>query len=385
MLAPKKARIWYLLEWDDRDKCLLLAVGFALLQLCYWLLIEVAAQNQAFAAEYLSATGLVTTRWVCVLCELLWLALVAWGWWLRQRHIRSPLYVTATLYLICIPLIATGHMMGLYNPVLGVMLLGGSLTGCILFDFRRIAGPFVLATSLVLLLAFMTITQQLEYAPLMKQLPVNKDSISALWVLLMFGISLPFVATAFLVTHLLLARWKEREEMAIQLALVDTLTKLPNRRSFFEQTERQLARAARKGLSVAVVMMDLDHFKNTNDSWGHAAGDKVLKKIGEQLPTKLRQGDLVGRIGGEEFAILLADTAADTTQDVIERCRKAVEAMDIVIDSGKHIHITASFGICYAERVENADLEPLLAKADKALYQAKDAGRNCVKSIIITA
>ncbi|MBK8481338.1 MAG: diguanylate cyclase [Proteobacteria bacterium] len=159
------------------------------------------------------------------------------------------------------------------------------------------------------------------------------------------------------------------------LATTDGLTGLLNRTHFFHLAEQELRRCRRLGGPVSVLMVDVDHFKRINDRYGHQAGDLVLARVGECLKTKIREMDLVGRYGGEEFAALLPQTPPPLAREVGERIRRTIEALSIMVD-GQTIPVTLSVGV--AGRAQPDDLPALLRQADAALYQAKSAGRNRV-------
>jgi diguanylate cyclase (GGDEF)-like protein/PAS domain S-box-containing protein len=170
----------------------------------------------------------------------------------------------------------------------------------------------------------------------------------------------------------------ERKHMELELqrlATIDALTGAYNRRFFMEMAEKDLARVRRYGFSLSLVMFDLDHFKNINDTHGHGAGDQVLSRTGNLALEHLRQSDYLGRLGGEEFAVLLVDCNLEQAGNVAQRLRQAIEAVEVV-QEGKTIRFTASFGAAEIQKAE--DLAGLLARADEALYQAKNSGRNRV-------
>jgi len=171
----------------------------------------------------------------------------------------------------------------------------------------------------------------------------------------------------------------EIEEVS-RRARTDALTGLPNRRAFNEQLETLLAQADRFGHAVSLIMVDLDHFKTVNDTWGHEAGDIVLRAIAETLQEGVRTVDVCARFGGEEIAILLPQTALVGASELADRLRKAVETRPIHA-LGNEIKVTVSCGVaCYPDGVLTK--EALFAAADRALYDAKHAGRNCVKSAV---
>jgi diguanylate cyclase (GGDEF)-like protein len=157
-------------------------------------------------------------------------------------------------------------------------------------------------------------------------------------------------------------------------ATVDGLTQLPNRRFWFEQSQRILALAERAAQPHAVLLMDADHFKQINDSYGHDVGDRVLLAIGQILQQAVRKSDLVGRYGGEEFVMLLPETDAPTALQIAERIRQSVAEQSLVI--GEHrLTVTISLGVTTTDG-QPLNLAALLHQADQALYAAKRAGRN---------
>ena len=158
----------------------------------------------------------------------------------------------------------------------------------------------------------------------------------------------------------------------------DPLTGLGNRRYLDERLAQALAETDRFGQPTALILVDIDHFKRVNDSWGHEAGDHVLKKVARLLTDGVREVDTCVRFGGEEIAILLPQTSVTGAVDVADRLRRTLAARPLFFQS-QEIPVTASFGVCaYPEAA--ATHEALLTEADRALYEAKHAGRNCVRS-----
>jgi len=159
------------------------------------------------------------------------------------------------------------------------------------------------------------------------------------------------------------------------LALTDSLTGLPNRRAVEHWAIRELNGAARHGFPFWVVMADLDHFKSVNDTYGHETGDRVLKKFAELLRANTRSSNICGRLGGEEFTMVLAHVAKEGVRIAIERLRQAFEAEHFVAGSST-FHASASFGISGFQGKKAPEFSQLLRDADAALYAAKRGGRN---------
>lgn len=165
-----------------------------------------------------------------------------------------------------------------------------------------------------------------------------------------------------------------------ELSSLDSLTRLLNHRAILERLEEELARATRRGHTVAVALCDVDHFKAVNDTHGHLAGDAVLRAAAQLFRQLLRASDAVGRYGGEEFLLVLPETNLEAARHTADRLRAALEKQAVPVASGQKVHITASFGVASSGEVVGA-LTPdaLVALADMRLYQAKASGRNCVK------
>lgn len=162
------------------------------------------------------------------------------------------------------------------------------------------------------------------------------------------------------------------------LSITDGLTGLYNRRHFFEEAEKEVERAQRYRRPVAAIMLDVDFFKRVNDTHGHAAGDEVLRKIATCCRSEVRELDILGRYGGEEFAILLTESDIEQACQVAERLRARIEAFPFDV-KGVSLGLTASLGV--AELKDAESVESLLDQADQALYIAKQEGRNRVVRI----
>lgn len=171
--------------------------------------------------------------------------------------------------------------------------------------------------------------------------------------------------------------YDEQDRLA-ELSLVDALTGLPNRRRFDDGLRREWARARRSGDGLALLMIDIDHFKMLNDSYGHPVGDQRLRAVGGALAaTVSRGGDLVARYGGEEFAAILPATSLVQAQSLAEAMRAAVQNLTLASPAPAGF-VTVSIGVGHVDQVDDGAADMLVASADAALYAAKDGGRNRV-------
>ncbi|MDP4300676.1 GGDEF domain-containing protein [Leptothrix discophora] len=171
-------------------------------------------------------------------------------------------------------------------------------------------------------------------------------------------------------------RMREAIERLRQLSQHDTLTGALNARAYYEQGDRLILASRRVGQPCSLLFVDLDHFKAVNDTLGHAAGDAVLRAVAERITATVRRSDLVGRIGGEEFSVLLPHTDAGQALVLAEKLRAAVEAMPTPI-AGRALRVTASIGVSIGREADESILE-IQQRADRAMYQAKAMGRNRV-------
>lgn len=161
------------------------------------------------------------------------------------------------------------------------------------------------------------------------------------------------------------------------LAMVDELTGLKNRRSFFDAIDSVIAASRRRGKPVSVAMLDVDHFKDVNDTYGHSVGDVVLREISKRIEDTLRQEQIVGRVGGDEFVVLLPDTTPQQALVAIERVRKAIDDRTVEVTGAMPVHVSVCGGI--SSLADGMPVTLAIQQADKAMYRAKALGRNRVE------
>ncbi len=171
-------------------------------------------------------------------------------------------------------------------------------------------------------------------------------------------------------------RTKQLQDLLIERAHLDPLTGLPNRRALEERLHQEWNRRQRHGSALALVMADVDRFKQVNDTYGHGVGDQVLREVGQVIAQQCRDVDLPVRFGGEEFAIVVPEATASGAACLAERCRAQIADLRLTLNGGV-LRPSASFGV--ADATELASPRALLERADQALYAAKRNGRNRVE------
>lgn len=179
------------------------------------------------------------------------------------------------------------------------------------------------------------------------------------------------------------AQLREVSQELDRLARTDVLTGVANRRSLFDLMGVEFRRSRRYGRELSVLMIDLDHFKQVNDRWGHPLGDDVLREMAYLILRDIRESDILGRYGGEEFAVILPEAGAEQAIIVGEKLRRAVEVHEFRLAAEPAlnqppVHLTISIGVASTPVEENQDEVELLSRADQALYEAKRTGRNRV-------
>jgi len=187
------------------------------------------------------------------------------------------------------------------------------------------------------------------------------------------------VLTALLAAALAVLFWRQvvNTRRMRAMAMTDELTRLPNRRNILAVAENAFVESQRSHKPMSVIAFDIDHFKRINDTWGHAAGDDVLRNVARTCRMALRPSDSVGRTGGEEFLVVLRDTSASQAIEVAERLRAAVERLEFAtIESG--LRVTISLGV--QSRTAQRSIDAMIGEADELLYRAKSGGRNRVAS-----
>ncbi|KPP96904.1 sensor domain-containing diguanylate cyclase [Marinobacter sp. HL-58] len=274
----------------------------------------------------------------------------------RTPHLQAWIYTylvtgfTFALFIMLVPEASvTAFVWVLMMPVLAYLLLGKK-------EGFLLSAPFMVA-------GCVTFYFHLEFI-------ANAGTmIDLLNMVLCAALMLGFI-------HLYETRREEAEQRLVTLAQTDVLTGLANRASFQNSLGRTIAESARSGTGFALVIMDIDHFKLVNDTMGHDAGDHVLRNISQRLTERLRTTDSVGRLGGEEFGLILRDVKPEDSFELMDELRQRIA--DNRLHYGEAvIRVTASFGIAHYPE-HGTEAETLFRVADHCLYSGKRAGRNTV-------
>jgi diguanylate cyclase (GGDEF)-like protein len=204
-------------------------------------------------------------------------------------------------------------------------------------------------------------------------------------VLVTFAISVNALTMVFALPFVTLLQRSLRHNQLVNASRIDSKTGLLNAGTWEREATAEVARAVRTRTPLALALVDIDHFKSVNDTFGHLAGDRALKAVARTFQLFLREYDLIGRFGGEEFALLLPHTSALDAYGIAERIRDhiAISPLDMGdLPDGRHVRVTVSIGVAALgapwDTLTGSQITDLLAAADRALYQAKRAGRNQV-------
>ena len=290
----------------------------------------------------------------------------------QQRWVEKFMPMLS-VQLFTLVLLIHGYFVGSFSPATMVGYVGWACVGLILFDRKIIYCALAPATIVLLLLNYLSTFAGLPYAPLFNMEPMNQTVMHPFWVMSMFFFLVPLMLVCLFLFEILLSQWRTREATIEKFSRLDPLTNLMNRRSIANQLEQ--LHQQRKAL-YSVVLLDLDHFKHINDNYGHDMGDQVLIQVAECLAQHVREQDMIGRFGGEEFILFLPNTTTEQAQHVAERCRIALTELNFVYEQ-QPFSISASFGISSSQNA--SEPQQIIRQADQALYAVKTAGRNQVQ------
>lgn len=320
--------------------------------------------------------ALRTTTILAVVVLLFWMGFYGWT---RQFYVHDGNKNSRLLLFTIAAHILTGtavcYALGPYTAVSGLITVAALLLGMVLLERRWLwmaVGGWLLSMSL------MHVASRAGVLPFLSLFEVSfeQSDIAQVAAERAVAAALIYIPLAVIMDHLI-SVWRQDERSLSEAAQFDSLTGAYTRGFAMSVMERAVLKAGRDGVPLAVLMLDLDHFKRINDAHGHARGDLVLQQTTRAMQSALRAGDLVGRFGGEEFVVLLPGADLEQAMGAAERCRAAVQEMKI--PNAPYLEVTASVGVAAFPEHGEA-LDALLKASDTAMYKAKANGRNRIES-----
>ncbi|MDX1802933.1 MAG: GGDEF domain-containing protein [Alcanivorax sp.] len=364
------------LDWPHIDRMILLAtlvlisplaIGGGLLMVYhYW-------------PQWLNPGVARGMMWLLAGHGLLLLGFIGTALWRRQHKSRWSLMETVIIFSYLLVTLIGSWLSGTqFSAGLLLLLLGVNIASPFA-SIHKLKRAYALVYVALAVFIYMQVSGDFRHAPLFAKPPYQADGTP---VTFWFVFQVALTVALLLILYIGLRateRWGNRESLYREMSTVDGLTRLTNRRCFIERGESEINRTQRSpSARLSCIMLDIDHFKNINDTHGHAAGDAVLVKVSQIMMANARQYDEVGRYGGEEFAILLPDTSLEQAQKVAERLRARIAAAQVTVEDGRELTVTASFGVAGYPSAAVDNMNDLLKAADTALYDAKHNGRNRV-------
>lgn len=369
------------MDWQAIDRFILLASLVLLAPVGFGGMLWATDQ---LAPEYLNQTLVPYLLWLYGTHAIILTGLILEAFRRRRDTDDWPLFENFIIGSYIIVVMLTAYLTGThFTEGLLLIFLGVNIT-CTLANVNKIRVCYWFVVPALFCMGVTDFMPSIPYAQLLEQSPISSSGRPMFgWLVVRATI---VVILAFLIYLCILAmkRWVERENLYQEMSTIDGLTRLSNRNSFINRGKEEIERVQKthtpSGPSLACIMIDLDHFKRINDTWGHHAGDEVLIAASKIMMDNARKNDEVGRYGGEEFAVLLPGTNMKRAARIAESLRKKIANSKVEVD-GQIIEVTASFGVaCYpSEGVKT--MSDLLKTADKALYEAKETGRNKVVTV----
>ena len=361
-----------IMNWDTLKKCILILVLGCCVNLI-WLVWETFV---LFNSEYWHVVNVQLLRHKLVINSIFFITLLGliYPCYALQKQAWVQRFLPyIAIGILIISLCYNGYMIGVFSPVTMVVYICLIAVGLVLFERKIVYAMLIPATGFLTFSGYLSFIDVIPYAPIFQidgQLFLN-----GFWLLSMLYFVIPILITCLILFEILLSQWRHRERLIQHLSQIDPLTNTFNRRHISQSLEYLHQQDPQN--PYAVILLDLDHFKSINDQFGHHMGDTVLIAVSQKLGLHLRESDVVGRFGGEEFILILKQSSALKARQIAERCRAAIEDLVIQNEDGRAIRITASFGIALA--TDKLKPQQLLDQADKALYAAKASGRNQIK------
>jgi diguanylate cyclase (GGDEF)-like protein len=362
-----------LINWNMLKKCILLLILASLISL-FGIIWDSFVLLNPFTWQWVNLPLVRSKLWTNVIMLFVFLSLIMPCFIYKDKSWVQEIIPILSVQVVTVLLCHIGYLIGSFSPATMVAYVSVVGVGLVLFDRKMIYCALVPATIALLFCNFLSVYGVLQYAPIFKLEVLNQAQMHPFWVGSMFFFLLPILIACLLLFESLLKQWRIRETAIQVLSLLDPLTNVMNRRSISNHLERL---HQQPNQLYSIVLLDLDHFKNINDQFGHSVGDQVLINVAKCLANNLRDRDMIGRFGGEEFILLLPNTTPAQAQNVAERCRLAIGELKFTSEDHQEFSISASFGISSTLSADESHL--IISQADQALYAVKASGRNQVK------
>ncbi|MCH7313903.1 GGDEF domain-containing protein [Acinetobacter sp. ANC 3882] len=360
-------------NWTILKKSILLLILAAFMSL-FWISWDIFILMHPQYSEWVHLSIVRSHLWTSLITLLVMLLLIIPCHVFKDRAWAQNVLPILSVQIFTAMLCHKGYLVGSFSPATMVGYVSVVGVGLVLFDRRMVYCALIPATLALLFCNYLSMVGILTYAPLFNMQRLNEVSMHPFWVGSMVFFLLPILLACLFLFEILLTQWRTRE-MTIQiLSRLDPLTNVLNRRSIGSYLERL---HQQPNPLYSIVLLDLDHFKSINDHFGHSMGDQVLVTVAQCLAKNLRDQDIIGRFGGEEFILLLPNTTTAQAQNVAERCRLAVSKLRFINEQKQEFTVSASFGISSSLSADEPHL--IISQADQALYAVKAAGRNQVK------
>ncbi|MCU4413073.1 GGDEF domain-containing protein [Acinetobacter sp. WU_MDCI_Axc73] len=365
------------MNWSPIQKCtliLVLACGIHITWIVWKIFIFLNPQVWSLVNYPL----VQTTFWIDVIDLFLLMILIYPTIYYRDQRWAQSVVPWLSIILFTLTLCSGGYLIGTLSPATMIGYVSMVGVGLILFQRRFIYVCMIPATIMLLSCTYLSTQHLIPYAPIFN---LGQSQLIAFthpfWVSSMIFFSAPILVSCLLLFEILLTQWRNREEYIERLSQIDPLTSLLNRRSINLCLQNLHQNLLSSKSCYAVILLDLDHFKQINDHYGHHIGDEVLIKVANCLSNNIRRQDYIGRFGGEEFILLLPHTPLNQAKIIAERCRVAIQKLSISVNDQTQLHISASFGVAISQYP--CDPKEILQQADQALYAVKATGRNQVQ------
>ncbi len=362
-----------LINWNMLKKCILLLTLASLMSI-FWIIWDSFVLLNPITWQWVNLPLVRSKLWTNIIMLFVFLSLIVPCHLYKDKKWVQEIIPILSVQVFTVLLCHMSYLIGSFSPATMVAYVSVVGVGLVLFDRKMIYCALIPATIALLFCNFLSMYGVLQYAPIFKLEVLNQAQMHPFWVGSMFFFLLPILIACLLLFEILLKQWRIRETAIQVLSRLDPLTNVMNRRSISNHLERL---HQQPNQLYSIVLLDLDHFKNINDHFGHSVGDQVLVELTKCLASNLRDRDMIGRFGGEEFILLLPNTKPAQAYSVAERCRVAITELSFTSEDHQEFSISASFGISSTLSANEPHL--IISQADQALYAVKAAGRNQVK------